>query len=519
MITEFIAVRGRAGAGKTKYIMDTMVDYVKYAVYKPSEIAYLSYTKAAVEEGAERIIELGFNDLKDIHGFRTLHSLCFRLLKLKPFQIMQYQDYRKVCDQLGLRLRFEQIWKTREDAHTFYNPDSAEGNQFISIYDYHRNSLKELEFTVGLSLGRYQQFVEILENYKAENTMLDFTDFLQVILTKNIVTDFKVIFVDEYQDITPLAAKAIDHICVTSEIETAFLVGDEAQTIYEFSGTTPDTFLQHPTIEEIDLNESHRIPAKLIGYVNSVFNRIENKKPATLTTSSKIEGQIEYLSHRNQILQYLTQIPKTESIFILHRHIYGCKALGDFLLQNNILFKNTRGVSPLESLEHIAFRSRWQYKQSQTLFTSGLQAILKLTKADTAIMKRGTKTATMLLKKIQSFSYPALLEAGFKPEFFELLLNAPATLFSSADKDLMKFFLNQPDSIYENTPNITISTIHGVKGQEADHVFVFNEFSQRTWKEFAKNQDSEHRVFYVAVSRTKKNLYIVKSHSPFIYPL
>ena len=58
-------------------------------------------------------------------------------------------------------------------------------------------------------------------------------------------------------------------------------------------------------------------------------------------------------------------------------------------------------------------------------------------------------------------------------------------------------------------PRIKISTIHAVKGGEADHVALLTDIAERTWREFEKNPDDEWRVWYVAVTRARESLHII----------
>jgi superfamily I DNA/RNA helicase len=52
-----------------------------------------------------------------------------------------------------------------------------------------------------------------------------------------------------------------------------------------------------------------------------------------------------------------------------------------------------------------------------------------------------------------------------------------------------------------------MSTIHGSKGGEADNVVLFTDLSTAAMQQ---NTDDLHRVFYVGVTRTKENLYLVE---------
>ena len=57
-------------------------------------------------------------------------------------------------------------------------------------------------------------------------------------------------------------------------------------------------------------------------------------------------------------------------------------------------------------------------------------------------------------------------------------------------------------------PLVRISTIHASKGDEADNVVIMPDMTYKTYQGYLEDPDNEHRVFYVGVTRTKKNLYI-----------
>jgi superfamily I DNA/RNA helicase len=58
-------------------------------------------------------------------------------------------------------------------------------------------------------------------------------------------------------------------------------------------------------------------------------------------------------------------------------------------------------------------------------------------------------------------------------------------------------------------PKIHVDTIHGVKGGEADNVVICSDMSPKTYNNYIKNEDDEHRVFYVGATRAKENLHII----------
>jgi hypothetical protein len=72
-------------------------------------------------------------------------------------------------------------------------------------------------------------------------------------------------------------------------------------------------------------------------------------------------------------------------------------------------------------------------------------------------------------------------------------------------------------TFYE-TPRINISTIHGVKGDEADVVVLMSDISKAVSSQLDVDEDSEHRVFYVACTRAKKKLVILQPQTKLYYP-
>ena len=59
-------------------------------------------------------------------------------------------------------------------------------------------------------------------------------------------------------------------------------------------------------------------------------------------------------------------------------------------------------------------------------------------------------------------------------------------------------------------PRIRLSTIHGAKGGEAENVVLYTDLTVAAEESMERDADSIHRVFYVAVTRSMRNLFIVE---------
>jgi superfamily I DNA/RNA helicase len=73
------------------------------------------------------------------------------------------------------------------------------------------------------------------------------------------------------------------------------------------------------------------------------------------------------------------------------------------------------------------------------------------------------------------------------------------------------------NGLLEEEPMVNVSTIHGVKGGEADHVVLLTDITKQTYKCMELDDDSEHRVFYVGVTRAKQELTIVAPKTKYAY--
>ena len=91
---------------------------------------------------------------------------------------------------------------------------------------------------------------------------------------------------------------------------------------------------------------------------------------------------------------------------------------------------------------------------------------------------------------------------------------------SKIDLDTKNYVLNalrRGDNVKH--PRIKVSTIHSMKGGESDNVLVITDLSYASYKEYLKNPSSEHRVFYVAVTRAKKSLHILEPTTQRYYEI
>jgi hypothetical protein len=80
------------------------------------------------------------------------------------------------------------------------------------------------------------------------------------------------------------------------------------------------------------------------------------------------------------------------------------------------------------------------------------------------------------------------------------------------DREYIRACLRRGE-VMSKPPRIRLSTIHGAKGGEAEEVIILPDMAPRTYREMDSDPDSEHRVWYVAATRAKETLTIVRPTS------
>jgi superfamily I DNA/RNA helicase len=94
--------------------------------------------------------------------------------------------------------------------------------------------------------------------------------------------------------------------------------------------------------------------------------------------------------------------------------------------------------------------------------------------------------------------------------------NEVFTEIEERDVTYIQKVLNNGFKITEK-PKVHISTIHRVKGGQADTVVLMSDTAKAADKFFTTNQDEEARVFYTGITRTYEDLVLVQPDKKYHY--
>ena len=76
---------------------------------------------------------------------------------------------------------------------------------------------------------------------------------------------------------------------------------------------------------------------------------------------------------------------------------------------------------------------------------------------------------------------------------------------------------NGEDISPEAKPRIKLSTIHGAKGDERQNTVLMLDIDYNSFNAYQKDPSPEHRLFFVGITRTFENLYIVNQSGEYGY--
>src|SRR5699024_5055464 len=137
----------------------------------------------------------------------------------------------------------------------------------------------------------------VYEDVKHESGVIDFEDVLLLMIgmlaeheevATQVRSQYRHFVVDEYQDVSPLQQQLLD--LWLGERKELCVVGDVSQTIYSFTGATPNYLTNFnrafPGAEVITLNRDYRSTPQVVHLANEILARAGRERGAAPSNSS-----------------------------------------------------------------------------------------------------------------------------------------------------------------------------------------------------------------------------------------
>lgn len=341
---------------------------------------------------------------------------------------------------------------------------------------------------------------------------------------KQKIESYDSLIVDEYQDFNPSEQKLID--ILIEKIQNAYILGDDDQCIYDFKDASSDkiiSFYKNP-INEIISHEHkcYRCPDKVVEHATYL---IQNNKKRILKKLDKAgnAGEIEYCQLKNfdevaiNILNKISSINKGD-ILILSPVRFAVEPLIKRFEEQNIEFTNFFNLKIPDELimnswiVKILF-GNYKYLNLILLGYSKLKVREKFYKIIKKHFDNGidfNELFELLIRKLPNEvvnNELSLSDFLSQEKYSEmgLLFNKSN---GKSDEERLENMFREIDEMEEK--NIKIMSIHKSKGLGADYVFMIglNEGILPNKKKGNDSIESQRRLFYVGMTRTKKGLFL-----------
>ncbi len=502
MESKTIKIFGSPGTGKTTTLLKLLEEKISEG-FKPEKIGFVSFTRRAVREARSRVIKKFNLSEDDLEYFRTIHSLCYRTLNINSGQVFKGERVKEFSELA----RIEMSGVSEED-NSGLAVGSKKGDLLLFCDEVSRSSersLKEVwkELECDHTWEEQEYFSKVLINFKKSKNLLDFTDMLDVFIKEETIPQLDILFVDEAQDLTTKQWRVIEKL--NQHCKFRYIAGDDDQAIYRWAGADVKKFLNIKGNVEV-LPISYRLPKTIHKLACDISHKISLRQ-VKKWTSREDQGSITDISSIEDVdMSDGEWLILARSGYQLFKAESYCKRMGWFYEKGYHEFKTNKFV--------IAIRSWIKLNRGETISFDELKKLYQCIRSKTGI-KRGFKKLEGIDQNVE-FSLQNLRDdVGLIAEG-----DWQEVIFGLDPEDILMFeSLIKSGDIFKNKARIRLSTIHGIKGGESDNVVVISDISYKTWKKFNIEPDDEHRVFYVAVTRAKKNLFLLQPETKYSYEL
>jgi DNA helicase II / ATP-dependent DNA helicase PcrA len=301
-----VLVIAGAGSGKTRVIEYRVAHLVEKGI-DPASILLLTFTRRSAREMISRAAKHDPR-CEAVEG-GTFHSFANKILRRYSdffglpdnFTIYDESDAEEAIHRCASNLGFYAREKRRPRKDMLRKILSMALNKEISIED--------------VLLKYYSPFVQYAEEirqlreeytqYKIASRCLDYDDLLlyfkilleNPVLRTQISARYQYVMVDEYQDTNAMQGDITYYLA--QEHGNILVVGDDAQSIYSFRGSSHKNIMEFPQrfpgCKIITLEENYRSTQAILDVGNAVLDNMQNRYRKCLRAVKQDSGEKPYL--------------------------------------------------------------------------------------------------------------------------------------------------------------------------------------------------------------------------------
>lgn len=468
-----------AGSGKTTAAMNEIASALRE--YRPDEIAFVTYTKKGVENGIERALKVN-PDLTpdDLMHFKTLHALCFREAHLTRKNMMSSDDIARFNEAFGFSLSLS-------DAFGYVSED----DRLLQRYDAQRSGSRRGVFVDGnFDRFRYDRLINAYEAFKEAHGLVDFFDCLTLYMERGEpLKGVKLAVIDECQDLTALQWQVCMKAFAGAERIRCF--GDDFQCLYTYNGAAPELLVEMAShYETVKHETSYRLPRRVYEFARGITDVIQEKVEKDYRPATDREGFVKELGDRNVLARVIRDDlrangPKPGRWYLLFRTNCFIADMAKTLEQFIVPYHTVKGFCiPKRELARI---ERY-YNFRKEGFGSA--------------ESRARFAEEYKIKDFNESFTESELIPGRERYFFQDLVDAYGIKALKAMCDMEE-------------PWLLLSTVHRVKGGEADYTAMFMDCTRVVSENMTLSADDELRVLYVGCTRCREGLYLIPAQGKY----
>jgi DNA helicase-2/ATP-dependent DNA helicase PcrA len=474
----WLKVVGDPGTGKTWRLVKIAEDF------GIDNTTFCTFTVSALDEFGYRH---NVNPKVEMKYWNTLHGLLCRLL-------MEYNDFKtrflktKELPRgiMSVRARF------CKQHGIPYNPldpfTEDQGKHLFNQYTYYINKYYP-HYLDEIDDAQIYYLIKKYEEFKEANGFIDFEDMLTFAHDYGVTLPTDNFIVDEAMDLSPLQWKIV--LRLAEQAENFVVAGDELQSIFSFQGADPSLFTSIEADDVEILPQTHRVPKNIWDFSEILIKRQLRRRRARAV---KGDGVLKYVGviTFDKLAKLATLF---DDVFVLFRTNDLVAEFSAHLTKNGIPHRHLKAQSIWET-DFIDFvRAYHKIKNGVIPNKEEAKAFLKR-------CKNPGKLKSLMQGVIPIFLYGHdpihLIDEG-------LLTPLERVAFQTLSRS--KTFRE-----WDLKVTVVVDTIHSAKGREADTVILVDGISEKIYREIADPEKlrEEERVWYVGVTRAKRNLIICR---------
>ncbi|MGW1351609.1 ATP-dependent DNA helicase UvrD2 [Streptomyces sp. NPDC002409] len=294
-----VCVLAGAGTGKTRAITHRIAYGVRAGILQPTSVLAVTFTNRAAGEMRGRLRQLGASGVQA----RTFHSAALRQLQyfwpkavggdLPRLLERKVQLVAEAAARCRIRLDRNELRDVTSEIEWSKVTQTVPADYPAAVAKTQRDAPRDP--------AEISQIYATYEQLKRDRSVIDFEDVL--LLTVAILQDrhdiadhvrrqYQHFVVDEYQDVSPLQQRLLD--LWLGDRDNLCVVGDASQTIYSFTGATPDHLLnfrtRHPGATVVKLVRDYRSTPQVVHLANGLLGQARGRAA---------EHRLELISQRD----------------------------------------------------------------------------------------------------------------------------------------------------------------------------------------------------------------------------